>query len=186
MVLVIPFGLTKKDIPYYAQIIHIADVFDAIVSKRHYKTHISISETLKILLKDAEPSSKYVALDTLHTESKYGKINKRILKVLFKVVIDDTNYEISCIMEYVKYLKDQIKRLNQILQYEEKMQNTKKEKDKNYYKEGMKLLFDVGENFENYKDILLEYKKVLEEKEQRIQKLYNEIKIIKKLKSRRF
>ena len=84
----------------------IADVFDAIVSKRQYKTHVSISETLKILIKDSEPSRKSIALDALNTQSKYGKINKNILKVLFKVVIDDTNYEISCIMEYVSYLKE--------------------------------------------------------------------------------
>ena len=175
--------MTKKDIPYYAQIIHIADVFDAIVSKRHYKTHISISETLKLLLKDTEPISKYVALDTLHTQSKYGKIDKKILKVLFKVVIDDTNYEISCVMEYAKYLRDQIARLNKILQYEEKMTNAKKDKDKEYYKEYMRLLFDSGENYQNYKQVLLEYKQVLDTKEQQIKKLYNEISIIKKLRN---
>ena len=46
-----PSGLTKRQIPYYAQIIHIADVFDAIVSKRHYVTHVDISKTLQILIK---------------------------------------------------------------------------------------------------------------------------------------
>ena len=34
----------------------------------------------------------------------------KVLRVLFKVVIDDTLYEISCIMEYVRYLKENLKR----------------------------------------------------------------------------
>ena len=41
-----PQGLTKKDIPYEAQIIRVADEYDAIVSKRQYKSHIGISDTL--------------------------------------------------------------------------------------------------------------------------------------------
>ena len=45
-----PNGITKKDIPYEAQIIRVADEYDAIVSKRQYKSHIGISDTLKILI----------------------------------------------------------------------------------------------------------------------------------------
>lgn len=179
-----PNGLTKKDIPYYAQIIHIADVFDAIVSKRQYKTHINISETLKLLLKDTEPSKKSVALDALSTDSKYGKINAKVLKVLFKVVVDDTLYEISCTMEYVKYLKEQLKRLKRIEKYEEKADKAKKDKDKEYYREYMRLLFQQGENFENYKQVASEYEIALENREKVIDRLYQEIAIIKKLKEK--
>ena len=50
-----PNGVTKKDIPYVAQIIRVADEYDAITAKRQYKTHINISETLKLLIKDAQP-----------------------------------------------------------------------------------------------------------------------------------
>lgn len=177
-----PAGLTKKDIPYYAQIIHIADVFDAIVAKRQYKTHINISETLKLLLKDVEPSRKSIALDALSTQSKYGKINSKVLKVLFKVVIDDTNYEISCTMEYVNYLKDQIKRLKEIEKHEEKANKAKKEKDVVYHKQYMELLFTPGESFENYKQVKFEYENALEEREKVVERLYKEIEIIKKLK----
>ena len=46
---------------------------------------------------------------------------QKVVKALFKVVIDDTYYEISCVTGYVDYLKDQIKRIEQILEYEEKM-----------------------------------------------------------------
>ena len=91
-----PNNVTKKDIPYYAQIIHIADVFDAIVTKRQYKTHVNISDTLKLLIRDTQPTRQTVALDLLNTFSKDGKINPKVLKVLFKVVIDDTLYEMSC------------------------------------------------------------------------------------------
>ena len=177
-----PAGLTKKEIPYYAQIIHIADVFDAIVTKRHYTTHINISETLKLLLKDAEPSVQSLALDALSTQSKYGKINPKILDVLFKVVIDDTRYEISCIMDYVEYLKDQIKRLQIIEKYEEKMNRCKREKDKAYNKECMRLMFQQGESFSNYKQVLSEYENALAYRDDVVDRLYKEIEIIKKLK----
>lgn len=178
-----PNGLTKKDIPYYAQIIHIADVFDAIVTKRHYTTHINISETLKLLIKDTKPSRETVALDVLNSDSKLGKINPKILKVLFKVVIEDTLYEISGVMYYIDYLKEQIKRLNKIQKYEEKMNNAKNQKDKDYYKEYMKLLFDNGENYNNYKQVLKDYEIALKEKEDLVRQLRVEIDIIKALKT---
>ena len=87
-----PQGLTKKDIPYVAQIIRVADEYDAIVTKRQYTTHVNISETLKELIKDAQPAEylKTVALDALKENYKVGKINAKALKALFKVVIDDT------------------------------------------------------------------------------------------------
>lgn len=182
-----PNGVKKKDIPYVAQIIRVADEYDAIVSKRQYKTHISISETLKLLIKDSNPTedSSYIrpiALDHLSKDFKVGKIDKRALKALFKVVIDDTNYEISCVLEYVDYLKEQIKRLKEIDNYNAKREKAKKEKDKNYYSEGMKMLFTQGETFENYKDVLEEYNVALVTRQEVIDKLYNEIKIIKKLR----
>lgn len=182
-----PNGAKKKDIPYVAQIIRVADEYDAIVSKRQYKTHISISETLKILIKDSNPSedSSYIrpiALDHLSKDFKVGKIDKKALKALFKVVIDDTNYEITCVLEYVDYLKEQIKRLEEIDNYNLKREKAKKEKDKNYYSKGMRMLFAQGENFENYKNVLEEYKEAFVTRKDIIDKLYNEIKIIKKLR----
>lgn len=177
-----PNGITKKDIPYEAQIIRVADEYDAIVTKRQYKTHVNISETLKDLIQDAQPDPKFVALDHLAEISKVGKINKKVLRVLFKVVIDDTLYEISCVMGYVNYLKEQIKRLELMDKYREKMQKSNKEKTKNYYLDGIKLLLQDGETIETFPTILQEYKHALEVREQRIRDLYNEIKIIKKLK----
>ncbi len=176
-------GLIKKEIPYYAQIIHIADVFDAIVTKRQYTTHVDISETLKILIRDSHPTRQTVALDLLSSYSKLGKINPRILKVLFKVVIDDTYYEIACTLEYVDYLKEQLKRLAKIEKYDEKMQNAKRQSEIDYFKDYMRLLFAQGENYENYKQVIKEYEYALSTKEELIENLKREIDIIKSLKA---
>lgn len=183
MALGYPNGLTKKDIPLFAQVIHIADVFDAIVTKRHYTTHVNISETLKLLIRDTQPTRQTVALDLLNSYSKLGKINSKILKVLFKVVIDDTLYEISCTLEYINYLKGQIKRLNKVQKLEEKMYNAKKQNDKDYFMDYINILLEQGETYENYKQVLSEYEHALSLKKDLIQKLEKEIDIIKNLKA---
>ena len=174
-----PNGITK--IPMESQIISVADEYDAIVTKRQYTTHVNISETLRDLIKDAQPDPKLAALDHLSKNSKVGKINKRVLKVLFKVVIDDILYEISCLYDYLNYLKDNIKRLELILKYNDKMNEAKSDKKKEYYREGMKMLFLIDENFDNFKQVYEDYKHALEVRSDRVKKLYNEIKIIKKL-----
>ena len=85
-----PEGLKGREIPLEAQIIKVADEYDAIVSKRQYKTHINISDTLRILINETIPSSREVALDNAASRAKVGKLNKKIVKTLFKVVIEDT------------------------------------------------------------------------------------------------
>jgi len=162
----------------------VADEYDAIVTKRQYKTHINISETLKDLIKDARPTDyiKTVALDSLKQNYRVGKINAKALKALFKVVIDDTLYEISCVIDYINYLNEQISRLEKIEKYDLKSQKAKKEKDKEYYREGMRLLFETGEDFDNYKQVLDEYRMAVITREDVKDKLYKEIRIIKKLR----
>lgn len=179
-----PSGLTKKDIPYVAQIIRVADEYDAIVTKRQYTTHVNISETLKELIKDARPADylKTVALDALKENYKVGKINAKALKALFKVVIDDTLYEISCVMEYIDFLNDQIKRLEKIEKYDMKRKKAKKEKEQDYYQEGMRMLFSQGETFDNYEQVLAEYREAVILRQDIREKLQQEIKIIKKLR----
>ena len=177
-----PNGLVKKDIPYEAQIIRIADEYDALVTKRQYKTHVNISETLKDLIKDSNPDPKFVALDHLSEIAKIGKIDKKILRTFFKVIIDDIEYEISAVIGYVNYLEEQIKRLELINNYKTKMEKSNKEKTKSYYSEGIKLLLNSDETLDNYQNVLQEYKDALVMRKDRIQKLHEEIKIIKKLK----
>ncbi len=188
-----PNGLTKKDIPIEGQIIRVADEFDAIVSKRQYKSHIDISETLKILIDDATPQSKKTsssdALQILANEakpsipkSKYGKINPKILKALFKVIIDDTEYEKYCVSSYIEYLDENIERLLQINKYFEKMQNSKSDKDKTYYENGISMLLREGETIANFKTVLEEYKQAKIVRLDILNKLDSEIKKIKKMK----
>ena len=128
-----PKGLTKKDIPYEGQIIRVADEYDAIVSKRQYKSHIGISDTLKILIENTKSTatSRYAeALSEITENAKLGKNNPIIVKTLLKVVIDDIEYEIYCTQGYVDKLKENIKRLEQMLKYKSKMEKAKKEKRK--------------------------------------------------------
>ena len=161
-----PRGLTKKDIPLEGQIIRVADEFDAIASKRQYKSHIGVSDTLKMLVADAQA----------------GKINKKALNCLFKVIIDDTNYEISGIFDYTKYLSSQIKRLEKIDELITKSEKTKSESKKEYIRTSAKYLFENGETFENYKNVLEEYKSAYAKRKEKINELFNEIKIINKLR----
>ena len=161
-----PNGLTKDDIPYEAQIIRVADEYDAIVSKRQYKSHIGIEDTLKILI----------------NETENGKNNPIIVKALIKVIVDDSEYEISCIMDYLKDLKVEIKRLEQIEKYDKKRLSSKTEDKQNYYLNGMKCLLTGQETVENYAEILNSYKNILKTKSEKIDKLFGEIKTLKKLK----
>ena len=85
-------------------------------------------------------------------------------------------------MDYIKYLNQQIKRLELIQKYQKKADSSNKEKTKNYYIEGMRLLFQDGENIENYLKILEEYREALISRKDMIDKLYQEINIIKHLK----
>ena len=126
-----PQGLSKSDIPYEAQIIRVADEYDAIVSKRQYKSHIGISDTLKILIENAQN----------------GKNNPKIVKKLIKIVIEDIEYEIYLTGSYIDNLSSELSRFKQIESYREYMEKAKKEKDKNYYLEGMKELLEMLEAY---------------------------------------
>lgn len=48
-----PRGLTSDEIPYEAKIITVADIFDAVRSKRQYKSHIGITEVLELMREES-------------------------------------------------------------------------------------------------------------------------------------
>lgn len=173
-----PNGITLKEIPLEAQIVRVADEFDAIVSKRQYKTHIDISEALKLLIQETKPIKKF----SFNIQERVGKINRFVVKKLLKVVLDDIYLEILYTQDYVKNLKSELDRFKQIEKYEEKMNKAKSEKDKNYYQNGIKLLLKKDETFEHYKDRYNEYKEAYIMRKAMIDKLYDEIKIVKKLR----
>lgn len=112
-----PNGVKGNQIPYEAQIIRVADEFEAISAKRQYKTHVGIVETLNMLINDAKPNEKKSVttiqngLKILADETNVGKIDRKIVRALFKVAIDDIEYEISARTDYVEYLKSEIKRV---------------------------------------------------------------------------
>ncbi len=177
-----PNALVKDDIPIEGQIIRVADEFDAIVSKRQYKSHIDIIDTLKILLNEAHPIEHPETYKVPVKDTKVGMINPIIVKALIKVIIEDTEYEISCIMDYLKDLKVEIKRLAEIEKYDKKRLDAKDSKKQNYYLEGMKCLLVGQETVENYAEVLASFRNIVSEKSSLIDKLFDEIKVFKKLK----
>lgn len=177
-----PNQVTKKDLPLEGQIIRVADEFDAIVSKRQYKSHIGITDTLRLLVKEAQPIPKSVALKSIESNTKLGKLNSKVVRALFAVVIEDTEYEISCNMDYMKYIQEQIKRLKVISNYNYKMQKTKNEKKKAYFLACMESLFEGGETVGNFMYVLEELSAVYLKKKEHINNLFSEIKQIKKLR----
>lgn len=177
-----PRGLTKNDIPIEGQIIRVADEFDAMVSKRQYKSHIEITDVVNIMLNECKPIEHPETYKVPVKDTKVGLINPLVFKALLKVLVDDTEYEISCIMDYIKELKAQIKRLSEVEKYDRKRLSTKNEKKQQYYLEGMKIYLVDKETVENYQDVLNSYRNIVNGKTELIDKLFNQIKVIKKVK----
>ena len=180
-----PNGVTAKDIPYEAQIIRVADEYDAITAKRQYKTHIGTIDTLKILIEETKASvpkslslNPKKFLETTHL----GKIDKKILKALFKVCYDDVEYEIAARTNYIDFLKKDLKRIRTALSYYEKMEAAILPNKKEYYKEYAKSYLVNNEKVELIPDIYKQMHDSLIKREQHLQQLYVESKEIKHLK----
>lgn len=174
-----PQGLLKKDIPFEAQIIKVADEYEALVNKRQYKSHIGISDALKIIISDTKPSPD-APKGTGYT--KAGKNNKKIVKKLLKVVINDIEYEISCTIDYVKFLEKEIDRYKKIEHYIKKKNSSKRDKDILYYEQYINLLLHSDESLNDFDKIFQESKNAYELRKNILCNLNNEIKIIKKLR----
>lgn len=177
-----PRGLSKKDIPYEGQIIRVADEYDAIVSKRQYKSHIGISDTLKILIENSKPIKSSDALGEVVKNSKFGKNNPEIVRVLIKVVLDDVKYEIYCTETYVEYLLANINRFKIIDKYYNKMIKSKDAKKKKKYEQAMMSYFRDNETLGNFQKVKEDYQTAYKTRKEKIDNLYNEVNIIKKLK----
>ena len=179
-----PNGVNASKIPYEAQVIRVADEFEAISAKRQYKTHIGIIDTLNILIDDTKPNpikSIPDGLKILATETRLGKIDRKIVKALFKVVMDDTEYEIAARSDYIDYLKNEIKRFEDANRYYEKMQVSKTDAKKDYYRQGAEIMLRRNESVDSIPTTLEELKKAYDERKAHIDKLYLEVKQIKKL-----
>ena len=177
-----PNAVSKKSIPLASQIIYVANVYDSLVTKRKYTSHFNISSTLQDLINESTPTSNVIAFEQLTSKYK-RKVNKKVLNALFKVVIDDTQYEIYSTKEYVNSLKDEVSRLRVIEGYDIARNKNKSPKTKQFYENGMKALFKRNENIGNYKDVLSDYINAIQTKTELIHNLYKEIKILKRLKA---
>ena len=177
-----PQGLVKKDIPYEGQIIRVADEFEAISAKRQYKTHIDIIDTLKILIENAQPVKPKDGKPANVKDTSVGKIDKRILRALFNVVIDDTLYEINAREKYLGYIKEEVARLGHAKGYYKKYVNAKSESKKDYYRQGVEMYLKLGETIENFQQVITEYEQSYTDRKNHINKLFDEVKKIKKLK----
>ncbi len=171
-----PQGLRKKDIPYEAQIIRVADEYDALVNKRQYKSHIGITDALKIIIQNSQPAPNAPIF------SKVGKNNKKIVKTLLKVVIEDIEYEIACTIDYVKDLNNELDRYKKIESYIQKKNSSKKNKDIVYYEQYIDLLLRPDESIEDFYMLYQELKDAYEVRKKMLDDLYKEIKNIKKLR----
>jgi len=174
-----PQGLVKKDIPFESQIIRVADEYDALVHKRQYKSHIGITDSLKIIIANTKPSPN-APKHTGYTSA--GKNNKKIVKTLLKVVIDDIEYEISATIDYVKELKQELNRYKKIKELIDKMNKSKKEKDITYYKQYIDILLQPGETIEEFDSLVQELQEAYDFRKQTLLNLEQEIRNIKKLK----
>ena len=71
-----PNGLKGGEIPLFGRIVALADVFDALTSKRAYKEKFSMEETLKII---REGVGK-------HFDPKVGKAFERVLPKMMEIL----------------------------------------------------------------------------------------------------
>ena len=174
-----PQGLTQKDIPYEAQIIRVADEYDALVNKRQYKSHIGITDSLKIIIQNTKPSPN-APKNTRYTCA--GKNNKRVVKALLKVVIDDIRFEIYSTSTYIKELEKDISRYKKIEKLIKKKNASSNPNKVEYYDQYIKLLFQRGETLEEFDKLFSDLKSAYDTRKKVAADLYAEIKNIKKLR----
>ena len=174
-----PQGLTQKDIPYEAQIIRVADEYDALVHKRQYKSHIGVTDSLKIIIANTKASPN-ASQNTLF--SKSGKNNKKIVKALLKVVVDDIEYEIYSTIDYVKNLNTDLDRFKKIENLIKKKNSSTKEKDVTYYSQYIDLLLLPDESIDDFDRLYQELKDAYKIRKEKLEHLHSEIKEIKKLR----
>lgn len=176
-----PKGLVGNEIVIEGQIIRVADEFDAISSKRQYKTHIGTLDTLKILIENSKPTEKSKRQPGLFSK-KIGKNNPKIVKVLIKVISYDVENEIFYRQEHLRHLKNEEDRYKKALKMYNKSKKAKKDADKEYYRQYTKGYLVTGEDIDKVEGYLEDVKVTYEAKVIELDKLKYEFKEIKRLR----
>ena len=167
---------------YEGQIIRVADEFDAITSKRQYKTHIGVVDTLKILIQNSKPGPKSKKIQKGFFKVAVGKNNKKIVQKLIEIVAEDTEYEIYIKAKHLDHIKNEIKRYTDAIKYYNKVEKEKKESKKEYYTEYAKGYLIRDEEFEQIPTYLEDAEQTYKKRQEEIDNLRQEYKTIKKLK----
>lgn len=167
---------------YEGQIIRVADEFDAITSKRQYKTHIGVVDTLKILIQNSKPGPKSKKSKKGFFKVAVGKNNKKIVEKLIEIVAEDTEYEIYIKAKHLEHIKNEIKRYTDAIKYYNKAEKEKKESKKEYYIEYAKGYLIRDEEFEQIPTYLEDAEQTYKKRQEEIDNLRQEYKTIKKLK----
>lgn len=178
-----PHGIIGNKIPYEAQIIRVADEFEAITAKRQYKSHVGVVDALNILIDHARPSAPTSVGDAIKKMplGGVGKIDKKVLKALFKVIIDDTEYEIYARTDYLNFLKKEVQRISDAQKYYYRMQAALTEEKREYYKAEIKCYLKPQEDPEKLPQMLQEFEEAYKVRKAHIGKLHDEIRQIKRL-----
>lgn len=178
----IQIGLVGDEIMYEGQIIRVADEFDAITSKRQYKTHIGVVDTLKILIQNSKPGPKSKKIQKGFFKVAVGKNNKKIVQKLIEIVAEDTEYEIYIKAKHLEHIKNEIKRYTDAFKYYEKAEKENKESKKEYYTEYAKGYLIRGEEYEQIPIYLKEAEGTYKKRADEIENLRQEYKVIRKLR----
>lgn len=183
MELVIQIGITGDKIPYEAQIIRVADEFEAITAKRQYKSHVGIIDALNILIDHAHPATPKSFKDTgrIIKTGGIGKIDKKVLKALIKVVIDDTEYEIYAREDYLKFLRKEIVRVGEAKRFYDKIERALTPEKRAYHIEEAKYYLKPNEDPEKIPQMLDELNIAYSERKKHIKKLADEVHQLRRL-----
>lgn len=183
MELVIQIGITGDKIPYEAQIIRVADEFEAITAKRQYKSHVGIIDALNILIDHAHPATPKSFKDTgrIIKTGGIGKIDKKVLKALIKVVIDDTEYEIYAREDYLKFLRKEIVRVGEAKRFYDKIERALTPEKRAYHIEEAKYYLKPNEDPEKIPQMLDELNIAYRERKKHIKKLADEVHQLRRL-----
>ena len=178
-----PNKVTEENIPLEAKIVRVADEFEALTTKNKYKTHVGIVEILNLIIDYTKPIDINISesLEILANDSKIGKIDRKIVRALFKVVIDDTEYEIVSRCDNVDYLKSEIKRLNEAERYYHKMIGALTEAKREYHKAEIKCYLKPHEEPEKIPEMRRELENTYKARKEHIAKLNYEVSQIKRL-----